>query len=369
MNTFTKGVAVVMMCGIAGIAHAAEGQWSTERAAEWYAQQDWLVGANYLPRTAINQLEMWQADTFDPETIDQELGWASDVGFNCMRVYLHDLLWEQDADGFLERMDQYLGTADKHGIKTMFVLFDSVWDPHPKLGTQREPTPGVHNSGWVQSPHIEILKDPARYKDLKPYVVGTLTRFKDDPRVLAWDLLNEPGNRALPYRKDEPENKAELCHAFLENVFAWSREANPSQPLTAGIWDGPGFHTDPVTPLDQLMIDHSDIITFHTYMRLQPSKRAVEWLQSYGRPLICTEYMARGAGSTFEAMLPYFKAQNIGAINWGLVSGKSQTIYPWASWSKPVEGEPEPWFHDVFRPDGSPYDANETNLIRSLTND
>lgn len=345
-------------------------RWSADRADAWYAKQGWLVGANFVPSTAINQLEMWQADTFDPKTIDRELGWAAGIGFNCMRVYLHDLPWTVDSDAYLDRIDQYLAIADKHRIKTLFVLFDAVWDPHPKLGPQRAPRPGVHNSGWVQGPHIDILKDPARHEEVKPYVIGVLTRFKDDDRVLAWDVYNEPGNTNFgSYKDTEIENKAEVGLTFLKSVFAWCREVKPSQPLTAGVWINVGGRTNPVDPLDQVMLDQSDVITFHSYSPLKGAKKAVEWLQTFKRPMICTEYMARTAGSTFETILPYFKEQNVGAINWGLVNGKSQTIYPWMSWAKPLDKEPDVWFHDVFRKNGTPFDENETKLIQALTED
>lgn len=371
VHTLLRGVVVWASVVIAGtVAHAQErnNRWPPDRANAWYAEQDWLVGANFVPSTAINQLEMWQADSFDPETIDRELGWAAGIGFNCMRVYLHDLPWTVDAEAYLDRIDRYLAIADKHGITTMFVLFDAVWDPHPALGPQRAPRPGVHNSGWVQGPHIDILKDPARHEEVKPYVIGVLTRFKDDKRVLAWDVYNEPGNTNFgSYREREIKNKGEVGLVFLESVFEWCREVSPSQPLTAGIWINVGGRTDPVRPLDQLMIDQSDIITFHAYTPLNGAKRAVEWLQTFDRPIICTEYMARTAGSTFETILPYFKEQSVGAINWGLVNGKSQTIYPWASWGKAFDSEPEIWFHDVFRRDGTPFDEQETDLIKTLT--
>src|SRR5690606_24227254 len=133
--------------------------WSLEKANAWREDRGWLVGCNFSPSTAINQLEMWQEDTFDPETIDRELGWAEDLGFNCIRVYLHDLLWEQDSLGFLERMEAFLEISDRHQIGVMFVLFDGVWDPFPKLGVQPDPKPHLHNSGWVQSPGLEVLQD------------------------------------------------------------------------------------------------------------------------------------------------------------------------------------------------------------------
>lgn len=213
-----------------------EGRWSAEKANAWYAEQGWRTGANFLPSTASNQFEMWQAETWDPATIDRELGWAAGIGFNTMRVYLHDMLWTADAAGFEHRMDEYLALADRHGIKTIFVPFDCVWDPYPKPGPQKEPVPHVHNSRWVQSPHVDVQKDPARYEELlKPYLTGILTRFKDDARILAWDLLNEPGN-AVPQYEDNWDNKErEDTHLILLNrLFDWARVVNPSQPLTAG---------------------------------------------------------------------------------------------------------------------------------------
>jgi endo-1,4-beta-mannosidase len=185
---------------------AAE-RWTAEKANAWYDRQPWLVGCNFAPSTAINQLEMWQADTFDPKTIDRELGWAESLGFTSIRVFLHDLLWQQDSQGLLSRMDQFLAIADRHHIGVMFVIFDGVWDPHPQVGKQRAPKPHVHNSGWVQSPGAAILKDPALYDSLKPYVQGVLRRFKDDPRIQMWDLFNEPDNlNASAYGKVELAN-------------------------------------------------------------------------------------------------------------------------------------------------------------------
>ena len=343
-------------------------RWTTTQANEWYAQQPWPVGANFLPSTASNQLEMWQAATFDPKTIDKELGWAADVGYNLMRVYLHDLLWQDDPEEFIKRIDTYLSIADGHGIKTMLVLFDSVWDPRPELGPQKEPVPHVHNSRWVQSPHIDIQKDPSRYEEVEPYLTAVLTRFKDDKRILAWDLLNEPGNPSHQYKDEWSLEERENAHVILlGKLFTWARKVNPSQPLTAGIWVDVGNPQRAAHPLDKLMLEQSDIITFHTYGSLPDAERVVEFLLPANRPLICTEYMSRGSGSLFETHLPYFKENRVGAINWGLVNGRSQTIYPWASWDKKFTAEPELWFHDVFRKDGTPYDTKETELIHSLT--
>jgi hypothetical protein len=343
-------------------------RWSKDKANAWYGKLPWLVGCNFIPSTAINQLEMWQADTFDPKTIDRELGWAQGLGFNSVRVFLHHLLWQQDRDGLLRRVDQFLDLADKHRIGVVFVPLDSVWDPFPKLGKQREPKKGVHNSGWVQSPGLEIFKDPTRHDELRPYVQGLIRHYRTDRRVHAWDLLNEPENTNQgSYGQHEPKNKAELALALLKKVFAWAREVNPSQPLTAGVWAGEWREGKGLSAVNRFMLEESDVISFHCYGKLQEMRRRVEDLKRLGRPLLCTEYMARPHGSTFDPILGYLKVQKVAAYNWGFVAGKSQTIYPWDSWRKPYAAEPKVWFHDIFRADGTPFDAKEVATIKGIT--
>lgn len=348
---------------------APAGRWSEARAAEWYRAQPWLVGANYTPASAINQIEMWQADTFDPARIDRELGWAAAVGMNTMRVFLHDLLWQQDAAGFTKRIDQFLAIADTHRIKPMLVLFDSVWDPNPTLGPQRAPTPGVHNSGWLQGPGAAALKDPAQHARLEAYVKGVVAAFGNDRRVLAWDLWNEPDNmNGSSYRMQEPEGKQQLVLALLPKTFAWARSAKPTQPLTSGVWQGDWSSDEKMSETARVQIAESDIVSFHNYDDAAELEKRIGWLKRYNRPLLCTEYMARGNKSTFESSLPVFERHGIAAYNWGLVMGKTQTHLPWDSWKKPyVDREPDVWFHEVFKADGTPYRPAETELLKKLT--
>lgn len=344
------------------------GIWTKEQANAWYAKQGWLVGCDFVPGTAINQLEMWQAATFDTATINRELGWAASLGMNTVRVYLHDLLYQQDAEGFLQRMDAFLQIASRHHIKPLFVLFDSVWDPFPKLGTQREPKPGVHNSGWVQNPGKEALLDSTQYPRLETYVKGVVGKFASDDRVLGWDVWNEPENMNNEYyRKMEPPNKADIVLILLKAAFEWTRSVNPQQPLTAGLWSGDWSAPEKLKPIETLMVEQSDVISFHNYDNAASFEKNILELQRYGRPILCTEYMARGNNSTFEGSLPIAKKYNVAAYNWGLVDGKSQTIYPWDSWKKAYTAEPEVWFHDIFRKDGTPYRKAETDLIKKLT--
>lgn len=360
---------VLFVCTLAGHVFAEDHRWSEQKANEWYQQQPWLVGANYIPKTAINELEMWQAGTFDPQEIDRELGWAEAIGMNTMRVFLHDLLWQQDQAGFEKRVDTFLTIAAKHHIKPLFVLFDSCWDPYPKLGLQRPPIPGVHNSGWVQSPGAKALMDPAQYERLHAYTTGIVKAFANDQRILGWDVWNEPDNTNVPaYSRYEPKNKVELVHALLPQVFAWAREAHPVQPLTSGVWEGDWASTEKMSPTGRIQIQESDVITFHNYGWPEDFEAHVKLLQQYHRPLLCTEYMARGAGSTFDTVLPIAKKYNVAAINWGLVAGKTQTNLPWDSWVRPYTlEEPTIWFHEVFHPDGKPYREREVELMRELT--
>jgi hypothetical protein len=347
-------------------------RWTAERAQSWYRSCPWLVGANFVPSTAINQLEMWQADTFDPATIDRELGFAEGIGMNTMRVFLHDLAWREDPKGFFSRVDKYLEIADRHGIKTLFVIFDGVWHPNPHAGKQPDPIPGLHNSGWVQSPGRAYLESPEKQDELKPYVIAVLTRYKDDARVLGWDLFNEPDNpNRSAYGSDGQKielnetDKEKFATQLLEKTFRWAREVNPSQPLTCGVWLC-DYLTKP-TPLQRLQLEQSDVISFHNYDAPDVLRKRIEGLEKLGRPLLCTEYMARGNHSTFQGSLPIFKKHDVAAWNWGLVKGKSNTIYPWDSWQKRYTREPAVWFHDVFRPDGTPFSSAETAFISELT--
>ncbi|MGN0190063.1 MAG: family 20 glycosylhydrolase [Candidatus Cryptobacteroides sp.] len=340
--------------------------WSAEKAARWQQEKGWVSGCDFIPSNAINQLEMWQEDTFDPETIDRELGWAEELGFNCMRVFLHHKLWEQDSEGFKQRMDRYLSISDSHGISTMFVFFDDCWNEHYELGPQPEPVKGRHNSGWVKDPGAlwygdcgsgcEYAADTTALSiQLEAYVTDVISSFKDDDRIFAWDLYNEPGGG------QDPDRYWERSFPLLKNVFRWARKVAPSQPLTAGVWNSR------LGEMNVWQIRNSDIVTYHTYEPLESHSAMIDTLKRYGKPLVCTEYMARTEGSTFQSIMPVLKRENVGAINWGLVSGKTNTIFPWETMHNPCpEPEPELWFHDILRQDGTPYSEEEASCIKSV---
>jgi hypothetical protein len=200
-------------------------------------------------------------------------------------------------------------------------------------------------------------------------VKGIVGTFANDSRVLAWDMWNEPDNgNDSSYAKDDPKNKNVIILGLLPQVFAWARSAHPSQPLTSGVWHGDWSSLAAMPPMGRVQIEQSDVISFHNYGWPEDFEAHVKMLEQFHRPLICTEYMARGAGSTFDTVLPVAHENHVGAINWGFVAGKSQTFLPWDSWQHPyVDHEPPIWFHDVFHADGKPYREREVQIIRSLT--
>jgi ketosteroid isomerase-like protein len=324
--------------------------WTAERASAWYSLQPWPVGCNFLPSTASNQLEMWQAATWDPLTIERELNWAARIGMNTVRTYLHDLAWEADPAGFKQRLDAFLTIADRQGIRPILVLFDDCGNDDPQAGPQPEPRPGVHNSCWMRSPGSRATVDPAEWLRLEDYVRDVVGSFATDERVLMWDLYNEPGNSGMGI-KSLP---------LLRAVFAWARAAGPSQPLTAGLWSGGG-------DFDRLNAEQlrlSDVVSFHNYNGADDLRAQIVKLRAHGRPLICTEWLRRG-GSEVAPSLAVFAAEGVGCLNWGLVRGRSNTIYHWGS----VAGAPVParWFHDLLEPDGRAHDPEEIQWFKEYT--
>ena len=360
----------------------ADYRWTEERAWQWHSENGWMVGTNFNPSTSINQLEFWQEETYDRETIERELEWSAELGMNMHRVYLHNLLWDQDSIGFLERVDNYLNISESKDIKTLFVLLDDVWHPVPKLGKQPEPIPFVHNSGWVQAPGSEILGDSSRHDELKNYVKGVISHFADDKRVVGWDLYNEPDNVASSdpenlvnninfrglNRGPEVKEKHIYSLSLLKKIFMWAREVNPSQPLTVGLWkDSETWNDiDNLSLIDRFAISNSDVISFHAYGDLEETRKKIEDLKKFNRPLLCTEYLARGEQNTFQIMLPLFKEKEIAAVNWGFVAGKTNTTFPWSSWQVEFDSLPKIWHHDIYLPDKTPYDEMEIAFLKDI---
>jgi len=367
-----------------------KGRWTTEKANNWYASQPWLVGCNYLPATAINQIEMWQASTWDPKTIDKELGLAESIGMNTLRVFLHDLVWANDEKGLYNRMNEFLIIAQKHKIKPFFVFFDDCHFPKPHLGVQPPPVARYHNSGWVNSPgralalkFAEDTATPAEISNLKGYVQQTINHFKNDDRVLMWELYNEPGRHKSEDNVTFTTPMGDKSNKLLHDAWVWAREINPQQPITATAEGSVGENNI------QISLNNSDVYSIHSYSSALAMDSLIREYKSYGRPVMMTEWLARTNNKTVEDCLPVLKKYKVAAVNWGLVAGKSGTVWPWSSRRntdgtnisvkekrakgeiiKPGEPFPEPeiWFHDLFRTDGTPFSKKEIAIFKALTN-
>ncbi|MCX6345435.1 MAG: family 43 glycosylhydrolase [Armatimonadetes bacterium] len=349
---------LISTIAITGSAMAAEpinpaaGQWTQQKANDWYAKQPWLFGFNFVPSTAVNDTEIWQKETFDPAAIDRELAWAEQLGYNSCRVFVQYIVWKADPKGLKQRFTQLLDIADKHKISVMPVLFDDcAFDAgrDPYLGKQDDPVPGTSNARWVPSPGLKLVKDKTAWPDLEKYIKDMVGTYKNDKRVVLWDLYNEPGNSGLG-NKSLP---------LVEATFAWARKAKPSQPLTISVWGAPKEISD-------RQIELSDIVSFHFYGDNNGMKSRIASFKAHNRPVICTEWMARTLGAKYETELPLFKEEKVGCYNWGMVNGRTQCQYPWGS---PKDApEPAVWFHDLLRRDGSPRYPDEVAFIRKFTN-
>jgi hypothetical protein len=356
------------------------GRWPLQRARKWAEETGWLCGFNFLPSTAVNFIDMWHRQTFDRETINRELGWASEIGFNSLRTNLQFVLWQEDADDYLERVEQFLQIASRHGLRTIFCLFDDCGfsGGRPDSGRQADPVPGVHNSRAMASPGREAVMDRWLRPSLEAYVKSVIGRFARDHRIAVWDIYNEPGNLMIFGRDGHKEFSDALephSLALLRDAFGWAREVFPQQPLTTGAWHLPmpwENQSDSIYDhrIDQEAFSLSDIISFHAYCTAEKMAEIIRKLEPLDRPLICTEWMARNIGSTINEQLPLLKRNNIGAFQWGLVRGRTQTNIPWPAvidMMPDPDGSSSPWFHDLIDPTGQPYDAEEMKTLRALT--
>ncbi|MCU4651438.1 cellulase family glycosylhydrolase [Roseibacterium sp. SDUM158016] len=353
-------------------------RWTEAEAQAWWAKRPWVCGFNYLPSTAVNFLEMWHRDSFDPATIERELGWAAAVGFNAFRINLHYLLWKHDRDGLIDRLDRVMGMAHRAGISTIPVPFDDCGfgGEEPVHGPQPDPVPGVHNSRAVASPGRARLADETEDAQVRAYLTDVLAQFREDPRVLLWDLYNEPGNRMIFGREGAAEHLPDFTGrslALLRDSFAIARTIGPAQPVTAGAWStAPVGSEDPSyqTAADQFALDNSDVVTFHAYLSTPKVAAIIDTLAARRRPMLCTEWMARPVGSRIDDQLALFRARGVGCIQWGLVRGRSQTWLPWPQDLVAAHGgstETGEWFHDLLDTDGTAYDPAEIAVLRAVT--
>ncbi|HEY1847435.1 MAG TPA: 1,4-beta-xylanase [Buttiauxella sp.] len=350
-------------------------QWQSERARAWYALQPWGCGFNYLPRTAVNWLEMWQEETFDPVVIYQELQWASQYGYNSLRTNLPFTVWEHDRNGLIERIDRFLGIAHDCGLAVMLTLLDdcAFSGDEPAPGRQKPPVPGIHNSQGAGSPGRAKVLDPECWPQIEAYVKDVVGHFREDPRILIWDLYNEPGNSGVfggEPRDMQYDSRLDIyALSLMTRVFSWARQALPSQPLTVAAWHIPDRLNGEEAfshPIDVAALHLSDIVSYHAYVDTPGQLEIIKRLAAFNRPILCSEWLARHVGSVIQEQLPLFKGLEIGCYQWGLVQGKTQTWLPWPDLPSEIKDR-SLWFHDVLTAEGIPYSEEEMQSVNRLT--
>ncbi|HEX5154499.1 MAG TPA: cellulase family glycosylhydrolase [Parafilimonas sp.] len=323
-------------------------RWSEQKANEWYKQQPWLCGFNYIPAYAINYTAMWDKTSFDAGAIDKELALAEQSGMNVLRAVLQYAVYADDSTYFLKTLDAFMAVCDKHHIKFVPSLFDDCSfgiTQDPKIGKQPEPLAGWYAWAWSPSPGHSMVVDSTTYPKLEVYVKAVIDRFKNDQRILFWDLYNEPTNGGL----------GSATFPLLKKVIVWARAVNPSQPLTIDVFD-----KNP--RLNEIIYANSDVITFHNYENKEVLLNQIKELKKRNRPVICTEWMNRPLKSTIETNLQVFYDEKVGCMLWGLVNGKTQTDLPWGH--RPGDPIPKIWQHDLYRGDLTAYDALEIETLK-----
>ncbi len=348
------------------------GQWTREEAWAWYDSRTWLRGCNFMPSDCCNRIDQWQEFGFEErmETTRRELALAASIGFNTVRMILEFEVWDKEHDGFLKRLDRVLEVCFENGITAMLVLANdcsvpkSLYTP-PHLGEQHVDV-GYHGGRKV-SPHksyggedtrFHILDDPdirPRYYEMVREIV---TLYAHDPRVIVWNIFNEPGNgrgsESLPY---------------MERFFEICREIGPDQPLCADVWGAMKDGRAP-TEIQQRALELSDVVSYHCYSPLEGQISMIEQLRRWGRPAFCTEWLHRICRNTVEDAIPLYYLEKIGCYNWGFVAGKYQTYEPWETiWQQVEAGKGDrfdltKWQHDLMRPSLRPYDPKEIELIK-----
>ncbi len=349
-------------------------QWTKERIWEWYDARPWIRGCNYMPSDAISNIDMWQGLHFEErfETAKAELRLAADTGFNAIRIFLSYIVWKEEHDSFMERFERFLTLMDSFGIQAVVCLGDDCQvprdNPYSREHCGEQKFEWGYHGGRKNSQHSTRNDEPGYWLiDDEPELVYSwvqeiIGRYKDDNRILIWDLYNEPGNC----------KREQLTIPHLKRFFEIAREIDPIQPLTAGVWTI-SEKEEELYEVEQFALEHSDIVSYHKYSPYMINVQVIRKLKKYGRPIINTEWLGRVLGNSLEENFPLFYVEKIGCFNWGFVAGKYQGHEPWnTTWEQYYDGietnvDFTKWFHDLYRSNFRPYNPKEIEIIRTLT--
>jgi hypothetical protein len=329
-------------------------RWSNEKAKKYMASLGVIKGVNYIPSYCVSYIEMWHH--FKEDVIYRELRYAKRFGFNSLRIFVAACQWESRREIIQEKLNTFLDWCKELGFTVMLTLQPNTYMlPNNDLHPEEDPfiinfKPGCHDGSWTYK-GAQIFDCNGKWIESKEnickFVCDIISSYGQDKRVTFWDLYNECHTSNIPLQ---------------ELVFSCARSQNPIQPLTA-CWNA---------------LDISDITTFHCYATpgvevLDPDLPGIHEMsfsgeinraKSTGRPILCTECLARTFKSEMTGFLPVYRKERIGFYIWGLCAGSAQYHFPW-DW--PI-GSPEPkrWFHCVMYPDGSFYDQTEYEMVQAF---
>lgn len=354
------------------------GRWSKERVWKWYNERPWIRGCNYMSRDCANRIDQWQEHGFEErfETTCEELKLAAETGFNSIRIIPEFYVWLKEHDGFMQRLERYVAAADKFGISCMVVFGNDCCPPKEEalnrlhLGEQHVDW-GYHGGrkisqhGRFEGAGYSVLDDPETAEKFYEFVREIVEKYKNDERIIIWDVFNEPGN----------SRRYSMSHLHMKKFFEIIRKIDPIQPLTAGIFSVSGYFDYGKLPeIEKFGLENSDIISYHNYNSYINNVLELKRLKEFERPVINTEWLNRCAGNNVEEMFPLFFLEKVGCYNWGFVAGKYQTYEPWNTiWDDLKSGAEyaknydfTKWLHDLYRPSLNPYNPKEIEIIKTI---
>jgi len=313
-----------------------------------------IVGAVYNPYSADNAIDFW--NNYSPVEVDRELRYAEAYGMNTITVYLHYFSWLADRVGLLSKFENLLEIATNHGLKVAPIFYDDCWNYDPASGPQPPPVWGVHNSQWVESPGHPVEEnyfspisssDSTTYKtSLQDYITDFASVHRNDPRILYWEIMNEPGCSGDGSMQ---ERRAQLMNDGRMAILA----AGATQPINS-----PQVQEDEGTYF-------SDFYAFHPY-------------GGYAGPIngsdvnaLNTETLERGFNDAWGYAFPMTMAGVVsnyggttGFLVWELMIGDTNTRFHWGQVpSNPATVEPAIPFQGTIYPDGHPWQTDEVQAL------
>lgn len=350
--------------------------WTKERAWKWYNDHAWIRGCNYMSADCANRVDQWQEYGFEERfvTTEKELTLMAEIGYNSIRIIPEFIVWKKEHDGFMARFERYIELAAQKGISCMVVLGNDCMPPYEEalkrmhLGEQHVDW-GYHGGrkvsqhGSFDGSGYSVLDNPEYAKEYYEFVRELVETYKNDERIIIWDVFNEPGN--------SKRDSMSLPH--LKKFFEIIRAIDPIQPLTVGIWSQ-NTELDKLMDIEKYGLENSDIVSYHNYGTYETNIQELQLLKKLERPVVNTEWLNRCGGNTIEELFPLFYLEKVGCYNWGFVAGKYQTYEPWNGVWDGYKEHPEyydnfdftKWLHDLYRPSLNPYNPKEIEIIKKF---